>query len=53
MKKFIFGCWFSLEAYGKNVREKTTKCSLKTTEVLFHADGYVPTLPKLVFINVQ
>ena len=28
------GCRFSFERYAKKVREKATKCSLKTTEVL-------------------
>ena len=43
MKKFMFGCSFSVEAYAKKVGEKTTKCSLKTTKVLLDADGYVFT----------
>ena len=36
-------CRFSFEAYGKNVREKKTKCSLKTAKVLFDVDGHVLT----------
>ena len=36
----MLGCRFGFEAYAKNVREKTAKCSLKTTEVLLHADGH-------------
>ena len=28
----MLGCRFSFEAYAKNVREKATKCSLKTAE---------------------
>ena len=43
MKKFTLGFRFSFKAYVKNVREKATKCSLKTTEVLLDADGYVLT----------
>ena len=34
MKKFILTCTLSFEAYAKNVKEKATKCSLETTEVL-------------------
>ena len=37
----MLGCGFNFEAYAKNVREKETKCSLKTTKVLLDADGYV------------
>ena len=40
MKMFLLGCRFSFQAYAKKVREKTTQCSLKTTEVLLHADGH-------------
>ena len=47
MKTFMLGCWFSLEAYVKNVRKKATKCSLKATEALFDGDAHVSTLPKL------
>ena len=43
MKKVMLGCRFSFEAYKKNVREKATKCSLKTTEVVLDADGHVLT----------
>ena len=39
----MLGCRFNFEAYAKNAREKTTKDSLKTTEVLLDADGHVPT----------
>ena len=39
----MLGCRFSFEVYAKNVREKTTKCSLKTTDVLLGADGHVLT----------
>ena len=41
--KFILGCRFSFEAYAKNVKEKATKCSLETTELLLDADGHVLT----------
>ena len=37
----MMGCRFSFNAYAKNVREKATNCSLKTTEVLLDVDGYV------------
>ena len=43
MKKFILGCRLNVEAYEKNVREKTTKCSLKTIEILLNADEHVLT----------
>ena len=43
MKKFMLGFRFSFETFAKNVREKATKCSLKTTEVLLDADGQVLT----------
>ena len=36
------GCRFSVKAYGKNVRWKATKCSLKSTEVLSGDNGYGP-----------
>ena len=36
----MLGCKFSFKTYAKNVRERATKCSLKTTEVLLDADGY-------------
>ena len=39
----MLGCGFSFEVYAKNVREKATKCSLKTNEVLLDADGQVLT----------
>ena len=39
----MVGCRFTFEAHVKKVQEKATKCSLKTTEVLLDADGYVLT----------
>ena len=39
----MLDCRFSFEAYAKNVREKVTKFSLETTEVLLDADGHVLT----------
>ena len=39
--KFLLGCRFSFEAYVKKGREKATKFSFKTTEVLLDADGHV------------
>ena len=43
MKRFKLGNGFSFEAYMKNVREKVSKCTLKTTGVLLDADGHVLT----------
>ena len=37
----MLDCRFSFEAYAKNLREKATKCTLKTAEVLLDADGHV------------
>ena len=34
---------FDFEAYAKNVREKGTKCSLKTAEVLLDVGGHMLT----------
>ena len=34
---------FIFEAYMINVREKATKCSSRTTEVLLDVDGHVLT----------
>ena len=48
--KFMLGCRFSFKAYA-NIREKATKCSLKTTEVLLNTDGHVLTF-SLIFIKV-
>ena len=39
----MLGCRFSFEAYAKNVKEKTTKSSLKATAVLLDADEHVLT----------
>ena len=39
----MLGCRFSFKAYANNVREKVTKCYLKTTEVLWEADEHVLT----------
>ena len=41
--KYILGCRFTFKAYVENVREKTTKCSLKTGEVLMNTGGHVLT----------
>ena len=38
--KFMLCCRFSFEAYAKNIREKATKCSWNTTEILLDADGH-------------
>ena len=40
MKTFTLDCSFKFETYAKSVKEKVTKCSLKTTEVLLDADGH-------------
>ena len=37
----MLDCRFSFKAYAKNLREKATKCTLKTAEVLLDADGHV------------
>ena len=50
MKKFMLGCRFSFEAYSKNVREKATKCSWKTAEVLLDVDS---AYLSLILIKVQ
>ena len=39
----MIDCRFSIEANAKNVREKATKCTLKTAEVLLDADRHVLT----------
>ena len=39
----MLDCRFYFKAFKKNVQEKATKCSLKTTEVLLDADGHVLT----------
>ena len=39
----MLGLRFSFAAYEKNVREKATKYSLQTTEILLDADGHVVT----------
>ena len=36
-------CTFNFEEHAKNLREKATKCSLKTAEVVLDADGHVLT----------
>ena len=37
----MLGRRFNFEVYAKNVREKTYKCSLKTTEVVLDADRHM------------
>ena len=39
----MLDCRFGFEEYAKNLREKATKCTLKTAEVLLDADGHVLT----------
>ena len=39
----MLGCRFIFNTYTKNVREKSTKNFLKTTEILMNADGHVLT----------
>ena len=52
----MLSCKFSFKAYAKTVREKETKRSLKTAEVLLDTDGYVltdghaQTLHVLIFV---
>ena len=41
--KFTLDLKCSFKAYEKNVKEKVTNCSLKTTEFLLNADGHVLT----------
>ena len=41
MKNSMLGSRFSFEANAKNVREKVTKCSLKTIVTLLDNDGHV------------
>ena len=43
MKEFMLGCRLSVEACGKNVREKATTPFLKITKILLDADGHVLT----------
>ena len=45
-------CRFSFETYAKIMKQKATKCSLKTTEVLLDADGTWAYL-SLIFIKVN
>ena len=42
-EKFMSGCKLGFKAYAKNVKEKTTKCSLKATDMLLDADRHVLT----------
>ena len=39
----MLGCRFSFQTYAKNLREKATKYSLNTSEVLLDADEHVLT----------
>ena len=39
----MLGCRFSFVAYAENVREKATKCFLKTAEALFDVERHVLT----------
>ena len=41
--KILLGYRFIFKEYAKNEREKATKCSLKTTEVLLDAGGLMLT----------
>ena len=41
MKKFMLRCRFNFETYAKDIREKATKCYLKSAEVLLDIDGHV------------
>ena len=37
----MLGCRFGFEAYATNIRQKATKHSLETTDVLLGTDGHV------------
>ena len=39
----MLGCTFCFKACEKNVKEKATEYSLKTTEILLNTDGHVLT----------
>ena len=39
----MLGCRLNFEAYAKKVREKAIKCSLKTADIQFGANGHVLT----------
>ena len=39
----MLSCRYRFQAYAKNVRQKTTKWSSKTTEVLLDTGGHVLT----------
>ena len=39
----MLGCRFNFEPYAKNVREKATKCSLKTDEIRLDNNVHVLT----------
>ena len=39
----MLGCKFSFDVEGENIKEKATKCSFKTNEVLLNADGHKVT----------
>ena len=45
-------CRFSFETYAKIMKQKATKCSLKTTEVVLDVDGTCAYL-SLIFIKVS
>ena len=40
-EKDYVNCRFKFKAYANNVKGEVAKCSLKTTEVVFHADEHV------------
>ena len=48
----MLGWRFSFEVYAKNVKEKATKCYLKTTGILLDADGHFASL-NLTFMKVK
>ena len=50
---FVLFNLFRTAFFTKNVKEKTTKCSLKITEVLLDADGHVLTFYSFIFMKVQ
>ena len=50
----ILGCRFTFKAYAKNVREKTTKCSLKTAIEFYWMlmDMWLPVVTKVRYLHI-
>ena len=47
----VLGCRFSFKVYVKKVREKATKCFLKSAEILLYVDGWTCGYLSLIFIR--